>query len=217
MNFFTIPLSRSVKQLLMMLADGVMLALALWLSLALLGVDYRTLDQSAYLYLGLANIASVLVFFRIGLYRAILLYMGLQSAFVVLQGVTISTCLLVVVSYFFLGAGAYLLFARAVSAGAALVGAVAITFAGPTLSLLDVSNNLATLAWIPVALWCAAEGAWSRGGIVLALAFLVLSSVYVSAGELVVRPASRPVEPAHGSRVAALAERLRSGVCTTTP
>ena len=44
-------------------------------------------------------------------------------------------------------------------------------FSGPVLSLLDISNNLATLAWIPLALWCAAEGAWRRGGLVLALAF----------------------------------------------
>ncbi|HYI13344.1 MAG TPA: YfhO family protein [Thermoanaerobaculia bacterium] len=71
-----------------------------------------------------------------------------------------------------LGGGAYLLFSRRASQGAALLGAVALMFSGPVLSLLDVSNNLATLAWIPLALWCAAEGAWRRGGIVLALAFL---------------------------------------------
>jgi len=71
-----------------------------------------------------------------------------------------------------LGGGAYLLFARRNSTGAALVGAAAIVFSGPVLSLLDVSNNLCTLAWIPLALWCASEGAWKRGGIVLALAFL---------------------------------------------
>jgi hypothetical protein len=71
-----------------------------------------------------------------------------------------------------LGWGAYLLFARTSSQGAALMGAVALMFCGPVLSLLDVSNNLATLAWIPLALWCAAEGAWRRGGAVLALAFL---------------------------------------------
>jgi hypothetical protein len=71
-----------------------------------------------------------------------------------------------------LGCGAFLLFARSRSRGAALVGAVALMFSGPVLSLLDVSNNLATLAWIPLALWCAAQGAWRRGGFVLALAFL---------------------------------------------
>jgi hypothetical protein len=71
-----------------------------------------------------------------------------------------------------LGWGAYLLFARNASRGAALVGAVALMCSGPVLSLLDVSNNLATLAWIPLVLWCAMEGAWKRGAVVLALAFL---------------------------------------------
>lgn len=71
-----------------------------------------------------------------------------------------------------LGWGAYLLFARRASRGAALMGAVALMFSGPMLSVLDTGNNFATLAWIPLALWCAAEGAWRRGGIVLALAFL---------------------------------------------
>jgi hypothetical protein len=68
--------------------------------------------------------------------------------------------------------GAYLLFARNASAGAALVGAAALLFSGPVLSLLDVSNNLATFAWIPLVLWCALAGAWRRGGAALALAFL---------------------------------------------
>jgi hypothetical protein len=71
-----------------------------------------------------------------------------------------------------LGWGSYLLFARTASPGAAMVGAAALMFCGPVLSLLDVQNNLATLAWIPLALWCAAEGAWRRGALVLALAFL---------------------------------------------
>ncbi|MFL6246198.1 MAG: hypothetical protein ACJ74H_09255, partial [Thermoanaerobaculia bacterium] len=72
-----------------------------------------------------------------------------------------------------LGWGAYLLFARRAPPGAAMVGAAALMFSGPVLSLLDVSNNFATFAWIPLVLWCALEeGAWRRGGIVLALAFL---------------------------------------------
>ena len=83
-----------------------------------------------------------------------------------------------------LGWGAYLLFARTASPGAALVGAVALMFSGPVLSLLDVSNNLATLAWIPLALWCAAEGAWRRGGVVLALAFLGGEPFFAACGAL---------------------------------
>jgi hypothetical protein len=71
-----------------------------------------------------------------------------------------------------LGWGSYLFFTRFASGGAAMVGAGAVLLSGPVISLLDVSNNLATLAWLPLALWCAASGAWRRGGLVLALAFL---------------------------------------------
>jgi FlaA1/EpsC-like NDP-sugar epimerase len=85
--------------MLMMLADSVMLALALWLSFALLGSNFLFSFQDAYVPVALANLASVLTFYKIGLYRAILLYMGLQSGFIVLQGVTISTILLAVASY----------------------------------------------------------------------------------------------------------------------
>lgn len=83
-----------------------------------------------------------------------------------------------------LGWGAYLFFARGAPPGAALVGAVALMFAGPVLSLLDVSNNLATFAWIPLALWCAAEGAWRRGAIVLTLAFLGGEPFFAAVGAL---------------------------------
>ena len=99
MNLYTVPLSRTVKQMLMMLADSLMLALALWLSFALLGSDFFATNQDVYPYIAVSNIASVVVFYRIGLYRAILLYMGLQSGFIVLQGVTISTVLLAAISY----------------------------------------------------------------------------------------------------------------------
>lgn len=81
-----------------------------------------------------------------------------------------------------LGWGSYLFFARRAAPGAALVGAAALMFSGPLVSLLDVSNNLATFAWIPLALWCASAGAWRRGGIVLALAFLAGEPFFAAAG-----------------------------------
>lgn len=107
MNLYAMPLSRTVRQMLMMLADSVMLALALWLSFALLGVDFFNRADSAYGYFALANIASVLVFLRIGLYRAILLYMGVQSGFIVLQGVTVSTVILAAAAIFFVSPESY--------------------------------------------------------------------------------------------------------------
>jgi hypothetical protein len=56
-----------------------------------------------------------------------------------------------------LGWGAYALFVRDAAPGAALVGAVALMLSGPTLSFVDVSNNFATFAWIPLVLACARE------------------------------------------------------------
>ncbi|HET7437655.1 MAG TPA: hypothetical protein VFN10_23320 [Thermoanaerobaculia bacterium] len=79
-----------------------------------------------------------------------------------------------------LGVGAYLLFSRRASEGAALAGAVALMFAGPTLSLLDVSNNLATFAWLPLVVWCALEGRAVWGGVALAMAFLAGEPFYAA-------------------------------------
>ena len=100
MQLYTIPLSRTIKQSLMMVADSVMIMAALALSFVLLGKDFFSQDQRFYFYLAIATMLSILVFARIGLYRALVLYMGLQSGFLILQGVTIATCMLAV-SYFF--------------------------------------------------------------------------------------------------------------------
>ena len=94
MHLYTVPLSRSIKQILMMVADTFMIIAALAFSFTLLGKDFFALDQRFYFYLAIATTLSIVVFIRIGLYRAIVLYMGLQSGFVLLQGVTIATCLL---------------------------------------------------------------------------------------------------------------------------
>ncbi|MFK7864379.1 MAG: polysaccharide biosynthesis protein [Pseudohongiellaceae bacterium] len=91
MQLHTIPLSRTVKQVLMMLADSVMLVTALILSFALLGKQFFGQEQAFYFYLSIATVLSISVFLKIGLYRVIVLYMGLQSGFVVLKGVSIAS------------------------------------------------------------------------------------------------------------------------------
>lgn len=100
MILYTIPLSRSVKQILMMVADALMIVTALAFSFALLGKDFFGQDQRFYFYLSLATTVSILIFIRIGLYRALVLYMGLQSSFLIFQGITAASCLLAA-SYFF--------------------------------------------------------------------------------------------------------------------
>jgi FlaA1/EpsC-like NDP-sugar epimerase len=113
MNLYTIPISRSVKQILLILSDSVLLVLSLALSLALLGHDFFAHEASFYFYLACANIASILLFIKLGLYRAIVLYMGLQSVLILLQGVTAATVLI---------AGAYVLSDTQISTGYSVLG-----------------------------------------------------------------------------------------------
>jgi hypothetical protein len=85
-----------------------------------------------------------------------------------------------------LGCGAYLLFARLTKpGGGALVAALALTFCGPVMSLLDVSNNLATFAWVPLIVWCAlSEVSAMTCGAVMALSFLGGEPFLASIGAL---------------------------------
>jgi FlaA1/EpsC-like NDP-sugar epimerase len=99
-NLYTVPISRPIKQILLMVMDAFILGLALWLSLTLLGQNFIEEQSTAYFYIVIADTVSILVFIRIGLYRAIVLYMGLQSALLQLQAVTIATCLLAVALLF---------------------------------------------------------------------------------------------------------------------
>lgn len=100
MHLHSIPVSRTVKQILMMFADAILIVAALAFSFALLGKDLFAMDQRFYFYLFIATSLSILFFVRIGLYRVLLLYMGLQAAFLILQGVSVATCLLAA-AYFF--------------------------------------------------------------------------------------------------------------------
>jgi FlaA1/EpsC-like NDP-sugar epimerase len=101
-NLYTVPLSRTTKQVLLMLADSLMLALAAWLSFTILGISLAPQPDRVLLYSLGAIILSVAGFFRIGLYRALLLYMGAQSGFIVIQGVTVAAGLFGAVYYFVL-------------------------------------------------------------------------------------------------------------------
>tara|TARA_R110002072_G_scaffold4663_1_gene32328 strand:+ start:60694 stop:62643 length:1950 start_codon:yes stop_codon:yes gene_type:complete len=102
MNLYTIPLSRTVKQSLLMLADALMLALAAWLSFNMLGIGIDGAAERVVIYFGVAVLIAVAGFYRIGLYRALLLYMGVQSGFIVLQGVTVAAGLFGAVYYLLL-------------------------------------------------------------------------------------------------------------------
>lgn len=100
MHLHSIPLSRTLKQIFMMAADCIMIVAALAFAFTLLSKDFFNLEQRFYFYLAIATVTSILIFARIGLYRALVLYMGLQSGFQIVQGVSIATCLMAA-SYFF--------------------------------------------------------------------------------------------------------------------
>lgn len=79
--------------------------------------------------------------------------------------------------------GAYFLFLRFASPGAALAGATIVTFCGPTMSLVDVSNNLASFAWIPLVMWCAVSRVSARvAALVLAMTFLAGEPFFAAIG-----------------------------------
>jgi hypothetical protein len=106
-----------------------------------------------------------------------------------------------------LGWGAYFFFARDASPEAAMLGAIAFMLSGPVLSLLDVNNNLASLAWIPLVLWCAAERAPVRGGLALALTFLAGEPFLAAVAALLYVCVSRKV------RDVAMAAVIALGAC----
>jgi hypothetical protein len=82
-----------------------------------------------------------------------------------------------------LGWGAYFLFFQFASEGAALAGATIVTFCGPTMSLVDVSNNLASFAWIPLVIWCAVSRVSARVvALVLAMSFLAGEPFFAAIG-----------------------------------
>ena len=103
MILYTIPLSRTLKRLFMMVADTLMVVCALAFSCLLLGQDFFAQEQRFYLALTVTTALSILVFLRIGLYRVLVLYMGLQSGLVVVQGVTIATAILAASFFVLLG------------------------------------------------------------------------------------------------------------------
>jgi hypothetical protein len=83
------------------------------------------------------------------------------------------------------GCGAFLLFSRFASSGAALAAALALMFCGPVMSLVDVNNNLATFAWIPLVLWCAAANVGpQRSALVIAMSFLGGEPFFAAVGAL---------------------------------
>jgi hypothetical protein len=85
-----------------------------------------------------------------------------------------------------LGCGAFVLFARRGSRDAALIGAIALMVCGPALSLLDITNNLTTFAWLPLVILCGVGRTSARtSAIVIAMSFLAGEPFFAAAGALI--------------------------------
>src|SRR5579859_5440537 len=82
-----------------------------------------------------------------------------------------------------LGCGSFLLFRRIASNNAALIAALSLMLCGPAMSLLDISNTLATFAWIPLVLWCAlAVAPPGLSAFVIAMSFLAGEPFFAALG-----------------------------------
>lgn len=94
MQLYSIPISRPVKRAVTACWDAVILSCALIFAFALSGADFAQQEQNTLVYLGGALLLSLLVFARLGLYRMLVLYMGIQSSVLLAQCVTLATALL---------------------------------------------------------------------------------------------------------------------------
>lgn len=91
-------LPRGRKRLLMVSADTIGIPIVLWAAISLrLGLP-QTVAGSEWIYVA-ALCATVPVFIRMGLYRAVIRYMGPRAVFVVLTGVSVSVASLVVLAW----------------------------------------------------------------------------------------------------------------------
>ena len=84
-------LSRHSKQFLMITADLICLPLALWLAVILrLGDLSYNVDFRGNVVYALTPLFSVIVFLRLGLYRAVIRFMGTEALIAVVKGISIS-------------------------------------------------------------------------------------------------------------------------------
>ena len=96
-----LTLPRSTKRLIMILADLVIIPAALWSALVLKYEHAIPPVAQLPILLAIAGLAAIPVFVRMGLYRAVVRYFGLNALFAVLGGVTLSVLILAAVDRIF--------------------------------------------------------------------------------------------------------------------
>ncbi len=93
-----LQLSRGTKRLVMLGADIIMIPFALWSAVYLQTGVAVPLDGQLGFFLGAALFFSVPVFVRLGLYRAVVRFMGTRAVLAVVTGVSISTLFVAVIA-----------------------------------------------------------------------------------------------------------------------
>ena len=96
MQVYSIPISRPIKRAITGCWDAVLLGASLVFSYGLSGAAFFQQEQKTLVFLAVALLLSLLAFIRLGLYRILVLYMGLQSSLLIAQCVTIATFILAV-------------------------------------------------------------------------------------------------------------------------
>lgn len=89
-----LALSRPTKRLIMVTSDLLVMPIALWSALVLKYDKLLPAIDQFPLLLAIAGVAAIPAFMRLGLYRAVVRYFGLNALFAVIGGVTLSTLLL---------------------------------------------------------------------------------------------------------------------------
>jgi FlaA1/EpsC-like NDP-sugar epimerase len=90
-------LSRSTKRAIMVAADAVMIPAALYTAITLRLGSFHHIEGGGWLYFAVLA-ASLPVFVRLGLYRAVVRYIGAKAMLVVLAGATASAALLLILN-----------------------------------------------------------------------------------------------------------------------
>jgi FlaA1/EpsC-like NDP-sugar epimerase len=95
-------LGRRAKQLIMVLSDVAVMPAALWTAFLLHAGTVSSADADLGLLYGATILFTVPVFIRLGLYRAVIRFLGIQAAIAITIGVSVSTVSLLLINTFVL-------------------------------------------------------------------------------------------------------------------
>lgn len=95
-----VKLPRNIKRAIMLASDAIAIPLAYWASFNLrLDFGYSTLNSNDLLVLAGTLILTCILFTRIGLYRAVLRYMGMEAGWTVAKGALGSTLIMLSIAF----------------------------------------------------------------------------------------------------------------------